>query len=151
MILLILHYLQKGCAVPVIPSLQAKFPQFFASSSSVLSAAENLSNTRKESIPYDVRSYSSRNTQTLGELLVGFFKFYSSFSWEKVISIRTGDYIPLGSQGTWRRPQIRIEDPYQLGNVTKAVYLCSVSYIIKEAFGKAARELERDPSLTAIM
>ncbi|XP_028411518.1 poly(A) RNA polymerase GLD2-A-like [Dendronephthya gigantea] len=152
-ILLILHYLQKGCTDPVIPSLQATFPRFFASSSSVLSLAEKLSNTKKDSVPYDVRSYSSRNTQTLGELLVGFFKFYSNFSWEKVISIRTGDYIPLSnySEGTWRKPQIRIEDPYQRGNVTKAVYQISVSYMIKEAFGKASRELERDPSLTAIM
>lgn len=150
-ILLILHYLQKGCAVPVIPSLQSTFSQLFSKTSSILSLAENLCNTDKESVPYDVRTYSSRNKQTLGELFVGFFKFYSTFSWEKVISVRTGDYISLSFRGTWKNPQIRIEDPYELGNVTKAVYEHSTSIVIKDAFKKALMKLEGNPSLTAIM
>ena len=97
-----------------------------------------------------MRAYSSRNSQTLGELFVGFFKFYSTFSWEKVISVRKGDYVPLGYRGTWRKPHIRIEDPYELGNVTKAVYEYGTSSAIKQAFKTALGKLEINPSLASI-
>ena len=150
-ILLILFYLQKGCSIPVIPSLQESFPRHFGSSSTVLSVAEKLCSTSKETVPFDVRSHSSRNRQTLGELFIGFFKFYSTFSWEKVISVRRGDYIPMGYGGTWRKPHIRIEDPYQLGNVTKAVYEYGPSSAIKQAFKTALGKLENNPSLASIM
>lgn len=135
----------------MIPSLQAAFPRHFSSSSSIFSLADKLCDTDRESVPYDVRNYRSRNKQTLGELFVGFFEFYSTFQWEKVISVRTGDYIPLSYRGTWRKPQIRIEDPYELGNVTKAVYEYSTSNNIKRAFEKASTSLRRNPSMSAIM
>jgi poly(A) RNA polymerase GLD2 len=117
----------------------------------VLSIAEKLCDTSTEAIPFDVRTYSSRNRQTLGELFVGFFKFYSTFSWDKVISVRAGNYIPMGYGGTWRKPHIRIEDPYERGNVTKAVYEYGPSSAIKQAFKTASEKLEINPSLALIM
>jgi poly(A) RNA polymerase GLD2 len=150
-ILLVLFYLQKGCTLPVIPSLQESFPRHFGTTSTALSLAEKLCGSNKETVPFDVRAYRSRNSQTLGDLFVGFFKFYSTFSWEKVISVRKGDYVPLGYGGTWRKPHIRIEDPYQLGNVTKAVYEYGTSSAIKQAFKTALETLQINPSLASIM
>lgn len=151
MILLVLFYLQKGCVIPVIPSLQESFPRHFSTTLQVYSLADNLRHSDKETVPFDVTAYRSRNRQTLGELFIGFFKFYSTFSWEKVISVRRGDYVPMGYGGTWRKPHIRIEDPYELGNVTKAVYEYGTSNSIKQAFKSALAKLETDPSLASIM
>ena len=151
MILLVLFYLQKGCTIPVIPSLQELFPRHFSKTVQVYSLAEHLRDSNKETVPFDVTAYRSRNRQTLGELVIGFFKFYSTFSWEKVISVRKGDYVPMGYGGTWRKPQIRIEDPYQLGNVTKAVYEYGTSNSIKQAFKSALVKLETNPRLTSII
>lgn len=150
-ILLVLFYLQKGCVIPVIPSLQESFPRHFSTTLQVYSLADNLRHSDKETVPFDVTAYRSRNRQTLGELFIGFFKFYSTFSWEKVISVRRGDYVPMGYGGTWRKPHIRIEDPYELGNVTKAVYEYGTSNSIKQAFKSALAKLETDPSLASIM
>ena len=146
-----LFYLQKGCTIPVIPSLQLLFPQCFHTTSTAISFAEKLCRTNEETVPFEVREYRSKNNQTLGELFVGFFKYYSTFSWQNVISVRKGDYVPLGYGGTWRKPHIRIEDPYELGNVTKAVYEYGASSVIKQAFKTALRKLEINPSLASIM
>ena len=98
-----------------------------------------------------MRTYRSKNRQSLGELFVGFFKFYSTFPWDKVISIRKGDYVPMGYGGTWQKPHIKIEDPYELGNVTKAVYEYGPSGLIKQAFKSALEKLQANPSLASVM
>ena len=101
-------------------------------------------------VPAEIRSFKSRNTQSLGELLIGFFQYYSSFDWGKTMSIRTGTTRPTAMHKIWRGPYIRLEDPTDGGNVTRAVFDFYEFRRIKTAFSSAESRLRRNPSLDAI-
>ena len=64
---MILHYLQCGTTPPVIPSLQNVYPNIFYSGSDV------------SRLPFwsKVPVFTSSNTQSLGDLLHGFFWYYN--------------------------------------------------------------------------
>lgn len=145
-VLLVIHYLQVGCDPPVAPALQQLFPQVFPISNNahidMLTA----------DIPQQIRSFKSDNTQSLGELLIGFFQYFSSFDWNKTISIRAGNTRPTAMHDKiWRGPYIRLEDPSDGGNVTRAVFDAYEFRRIKTAFNSAESTLKRNPSLDAIL
>ena len=102
-------------------------------------------------VPAEIRSFRSRNTQSLGELLIGFFQYYSSFDWGKTMSIRTGTTRPTAMyEKIWRGPYIRLEDPTDGGNVTRSVFDFYEFRRIQNAFSSAVSRLGRNPSLDAI-
>ena len=143
--LLVLHYLQAGCHPPVVPSLQRRFPDILPSNTTIIDRLRN------RTIPANLRCLRSENTQSPGELLVGFFRYYSAFTWQETISIRTGGTQPTMWGKKWRNPHIRIEDPGDQSNVTRSVYEYHEFSRIKEAFSTASSRLQRSPTLDSIL
>ena len=145
-VLLVIHYLQAGCSPSVLPALQKDFPELFRS------ADNTVISKLTGDAPPQVKSYKSKNTQNLGELLIGFFKYYSTFNWNETISIRTGDTRPTFSrERSWTGPYIKLEDPTDGGNVTRGVYSWSEFSRIKKAFQSASTQLEQSASLYDIL
>uniref|UniRef100_A0A0N4ZV76 PAP-associated domain-containing protein n=1 Tax=Parastrongyloides trichosuri TaxID=131310 RepID=A0A0N4ZV76_PARTI len=87
LVLMCLHYLQCGVDVPILPSLQEMYQDRFSNKCDVrnLNVVVSLEKPGKELWPYESKA-------TLGELLLGFLKYYAeTFDFEKdVISIRCG-------------------------------------------------------------
>lgn len=146
-VLMAIHFLQAGCSPPVVPVLQKDFPELFRSSNT-----EVLDQLIGE-IPIRVKEYKSVNKQSLGELLIAFFRYYSDFQWADIISIRTGTTLDnMMYSRVWRGPKIRIEDPTDTaGNVTRAVFDEYEARRIKNAFKLASRNLNENASLESIL
>lgn len=135
LLVLYIYYLQVGCSPSVVPLLQSKYPEHFDETIPISIVIDRL---KTDSRPAELKNFISRNKQNLGELFVGFFRFYSRFDWNKVISIRR----PNASVSN-RRPYMRIEDPYELcGNSARGVYQLHAFYEIKKEFSDALRKLE---------
>lgn len=138
MVLLVIYYLQRGCSPPVLPSLQSSSPTHFSTSSSASATADKLTSGF---LPSVVTSHMSSNTDSLGSLLVGFFNFYADFDWYKVLSVRLAGTRSVPFDKKWTRPNIRIEDPFDGKNVTRAVYKVEQFNAIKQAFRTAKQRL----------
>lgn len=144
-VLLVIHYLQAGCSPPVAPALQETFPSVFPASNSVV--LEKLA----ADVPDQIRAFKSSNTQSLGELLVGFFQYFSTFNWSRTMSIRTGSTRATNAYSKiWQGPYIRLEDPSDGGNVTRSVFDSYEFSRIKNAFSSASSKLRRNASLEEI-
>ena len=65
--LMVIHFLQCGVSPPVLPCLQKLHPRIFHPESDIFS------------LPYSLPSppFTSNNTESLGKLFVGFFKYYT--------------------------------------------------------------------------
>ena len=137
-VLLVIYYLQKGCTPPVLPSLQDINPSHFSSSTGASVTADKLASG---SLPSVVTLYRSDNTMTVGNLLVGFFDFYSDFNWHQVLSVRLAGTRSVPYDKKWTRPYIRLEDPCDCKNVTRAVYKFDEFNAIKQAFKRAKQRL----------
>ena len=145
-VLMVIHFLQAGCSPPVLPVLQKDFPELFRSSNT-----EVLDQLTGE-IPIQVQEYKSTNKQSLGELLIAFFRYYSAFQWADIISVRTGTVLDNTMYSrVWRGPKIRVEDPTDRGNVTRAVFDQHQATRIKSAFKLASRNLNGNASLESIL
>ena len=102
-------------------------------------------------LPPQVQSYKSNNTQSLGELLMGFFKYYTTFGWDRTISVRMGGTQPTRRGRIWSGPYIRLADPTDEGNVTRAVYSLNEFTRIKNAFKSASDQLNQSASLHNVL
>lgn len=141
-VLLVIHYLQAGCSPPVIPALQQIFPHVFQIPNNA------VIHKLTADVPLEIRSFKSDNTQSLGELFVGFFPYFSSFNWDRTMSIRTGCTRRTDMHDNiWRGPYIRLEDPSDGGNVTRTVFDSHEFSRIKRAFSSAASQTRRNASL----
>ena len=138
MVLLVIYYLQTGCSPQVIPSLQSADPINFSTSLSAEAIADKLVSGY---LPSVVTSYRSSNQQSLGSLLVGFFDYYSTFNWNRVLSVRQAGTRAVPYDKKWTRPHIRIEDPFDGRNVTRAVYQSAPFSDIKQAITRAKQRL----------
>ncbi|RWS10454.1 Poly(A) RNA polymerase gld-2-like protein, partial [Dinothrombium tinctorium] len=120
--LMVIHYLQYGCEPPVLPCLHKLIPDQFVPDSDITSL--NLF----VKLPY----YKSENTESVGQLFVGFLNYFSfKFSYkEDAVSVRVGGTIPKyiarefkGSKNTpsqWR--YICVEEPFDRTNTARSVY-----------------------------
>ena len=145
-VLMVIYFLQAGCSPPVVPVLQKDFPELFRSSNT--GVLDQLTGE----IPIQVQEFKSANKESLGELLIAFFRYYSDFQWADIISIRTGAILDnLMYSRVWRGPKIRIEDPTDRGNVTRAVFDEYEARRIKNAFKFASRNLNRNASLESVL
>ncbi|NXW85249.1 GLD2 polymerase, partial [Alopecoenas beccarii] len=101
LVLMVLHYLQT-LPEPVLPSLQKNYPESFDSTMHL-----HLVHL----IPTTIPPYLSRNGSSLGDLLIGFFKYYATeFDWShQMISVREAKAIPRPDGIEWRNKYICVE------------------------------------------
>ncbi|KAJ8286971.1 hypothetical protein GJAV_G00045480 [Gymnothorax javanicus] len=143
LVLMVLHYLQT-LPEPVIPCLQKEYPECFSPSMDIHLVPEG---------PKDIPPYTSRNQSTLGDLLLGFLKYYASvFSWDKfVISVRTAEAVPKPSSKEWRDKFICVEEPFDRTNTARAVHERIKFDVIKAEFKKSWQILELKKDLNCIL
>uniref|UniRef100_A0AAQ5Y906 polynucleotide adenylyltransferase n=1 Tax=Amphiprion ocellaris TaxID=80972 RepID=A0AAQ5Y906_AMPOC len=114
LVLMVLHYLQT-LKDPVLPSLQRDYPECFNPFVDIDMVPEG---------PKRVPPYVSRNQSSLGELLVGFLRYYATeFRWDKqVISVREARALPKTNSHEWTNKYICVEEPFERNNVARAVH-----------------------------
>ncbi|KAI6646655.1 Poly(A) RNA polymerase GLD2-like [Oopsacas minuta] len=117
--LMVLFFLQHNASPRVLPSLQRMFPGIFNS-------YYTIDDIQKVGLQEICNSWKSENTESVGELLIKFFEFYSMLDFrEKLISIRTGSIHqrPVWDSARGYKGYINIEEPYTLDNAARSVYL----------------------------
>ncbi|KAJ8396573.1 hypothetical protein AAFF_G00016390 [Aldrovandia affinis] len=143
LVLMVLHYLQT-LPEPVIPCLQKEYPECFNPSMDIHLVPEG---------PKDIPSYNSRNRSTLGNLLLGFLKYYATvFNWDKfVISVREAAAFPKPSCREWRDKFICVEEPFDRTNTARAVHERIKFDSIKAEFNKSWQMLQLKKDLNFIL
>ncbi|XP_029961548.1 poly(A) RNA polymerase GLD2 [Salarias fasciatus] len=143
LVLMVLHYLQT-LKDPVLPSLQKDFPDCFDPYLDLDEVPDRA--TR-------VPPYLSKNQSSLGELLLGFLKYYATeFRWEKqVISVREARSLPKADFQEWRHKYICIEEPFERNNVARAVHEQVKFDAINDQFFESWRILQRSKDLNSIL
>ncbi|XP_067885557.1 poly(A) RNA polymerase GLD2 isoform X3 [Heterodontus francisci] len=125
LVLMVLHYLQT-LPEPVIPSLQKEHPECFEPTMQLQFVHRRGSN---------VSPYLSLNSSNLGDLLVGFLRYYATeFDWSNsIISIREAKVIPKTNEMEWKNKYICVEEPFDRTNTARAVHeKCKFDMIKKE-------------------
>ncbi|XP_071013444.1 poly(A) RNA polymerase GLD2 [Oncorhynchus clarkii lewisi] len=143
LVLMVLHYLQT-LPEPVIPSLQNEYPECFSPSMDIHRVPEG---------PRDIPPYSSSNQASLGELLLGFLKYYTSvFRWDKqVISVREAKALPKSNSLEWRDKFICVEEPFDGTNTARAVHEKVKFDAIKAQFAESWQMLQLRKDLNFIL
>ncbi|XP_028270329.1 poly(A) RNA polymerase GLD2 [Parambassis ranga] len=143
LVLMVLHYLQT-LKDPVLPSLQRDYPEYFNPFMDIDVVPE-----RSELAP----PYISRNQSFLGELLVGFLRYYArDFRWDKqVISVREARALPKTNSQEWRNKYICVEEPFERNNVARAVHEKIKFNTIKAQFAESFRILRDRKDLNSIL
>ena len=90
------------------------------------------------------------NTQTLSELLLGFFEYYNRFDYDQVISTRLGCAVPvddsrliMSNNNGFLEKGIRIEEPFEGSNTARAVWKMESVAKVKFAFEKGLKVVRR--------
>ncbi|KAM3610791.1 uncharacterized protein V6R79_009035 [Siganus canaliculatus] len=143
LVLMVLHYLQT-LNEPVVPSLQKDYPECFNPIMDIDRVPEG---------PKHIPPYISRNQSSLGELLLGFLRYYSThFRWDKqVISVREAKALPRNSSLLWRNKFICVEEPFERNNVARAVHELIKFEAIKAQFAESCRILQQRKDLNSIL
>ncbi|XP_041643609.1 poly(A) RNA polymerase GLD2 [Cheilinus undulatus] len=143
LVLMVLHYLQT-LKEPVLPSLQRDYPECFNPFMDIDMVPEG---------PRHVPPYVSRNQSSLGQLFLGFLKYYTtSFSWDKqVISVREAKTLPKSNFREWRNKYICVEEPFERNNVARAVHEKIKFEAIKTQFAESWRILNQRKDLNSIL
>uniref|UniRef100_A0A663N3I2 polynucleotide adenylyltransferase n=1 Tax=Athene cunicularia TaxID=194338 RepID=A0A663N3I2_ATHCN len=100
---------------PILPSLQKYYPEYFDPTLQL-----HLVHQAVCTIP----PHFSKNGSSLGDLLIGFFKYYATeFDWShKMISVREAKAVPRPDSIEWRNKFICIEEPFDGTNTARAVH-----------------------------
>ncbi|XP_063819571.1 poly(A) RNA polymerase GLD2 isoform X2 [Pseudophryne corroboree] len=143
LVLMVLHYLQT-LPEPVLPSLQKKYPECF-SPSMQLQLVHHA--------PRHVPQYLSKNEVHLGDLIVGFFKYFAiQFDWKnKTISVREGKALQRTDGIEWRNKYICVEEPFDRTNTARAVHEKYKFDMIQEEFMKAWVRLRDNRDLNSVL
>uniref|UniRef100_A0A8C3IYW6 polynucleotide adenylyltransferase n=1 Tax=Chrysemys picta bellii TaxID=8478 RepID=A0A8C3IYW6_CHRPI len=143
LVLMVLHYLQT-LPEPILPSLQKNYPESFNPTMQL-----HLVHQAPRTVP----PYLSKNGSTLGDLLVGFFKYYATeFDWShQMISIREARAIPRPDGIEWRNKFICVEEPFDGTNTARAVHEKQKFDIIKDEFLKSWQRLRDKRDLNCIL
>ncbi|XP_047446772.1 poly(A) RNA polymerase GLD2 [Mugil cephalus] len=143
LVLMVLHYLQT-LHEPVLPSLQRDYPECFSPLMDIDMVPEG---------PKHIPPYISRNRSSLGELFLGFLRYYATeFRWDKqVISVREAKALPKTNSLEWRNKFICVEEPFERNNVARAVHEKIKFDAIKAEFAKSYRILQQRKDLNSIL
>ncbi|KAK2911706.1 hypothetical protein Q8A67_003839 [Cirrhinus molitorella] len=143
LVLMVLHYLQT-LPEPVIPCLQMDYPECFNPKMDI-----HLVPSRPSNIP----AFVSKNQSSLGDLLLGFLKYYAtSFQWDKhVISVREAKTLPRTSCKEWRNQLILVEEPFDRTNTARAVHNKVAFEAIKATFTESYQVLQLRKDLNFIL
>uniref|UniRef100_A0A2K6EFA8 polynucleotide adenylyltransferase n=1 Tax=Propithecus coquereli TaxID=379532 RepID=A0A2K6EFA8_PROCO len=129
---------------PILPSLQKIYPESF-------SPAIQLHLVHQA--PCNVPPYLSNNESNLGELLLGFLKYYATeFDWNsQMISVREAKAIPRPDGIEWRNKYICVEEPFDGTNTARAVHEKQKFDMIKDQFIKSWHRLKNKRDLNSIL
>ncbi|KAM6289390.1 poly(A) RNA polymerase GLD2 [Aegotheles albertisi] len=143
LVLMVLHYLQT-LPEPILPSLQKKYPESFDPTMQL-----NLVHQAPCTIP----PYLSKNGSSLGDLLIGFFKYYATeFDWShQMISVREAKAIPRPDGIEWRNKFICVEEPFDGTNTARAVHEKQKFDFIKSEFLKSWQVLRDKKDLNYVL
>ncbi|XP_010140609.1 PREDICTED: poly(A) RNA polymerase GLD2 [Buceros rhinoceros silvestris] len=143
LVLMVLHYLQT-LPEPILPSLQKNYPESFDPTMQL-----HLVHRAPCTIPH----YVSKNGSSLGDLLIGFFKYYATeFDWShQMISVREAKAIPRPDGIEWRNKFICVEEPFDGTNTARAVHEKLKFDIIKGEFLKSWQVLRDKKDLNSIL
>ncbi|XP_025892516.1 poly(A) RNA polymerase GLD2 isoform X3 [Nothoprocta perdicaria] len=135
LVLMVLHYLQT-LPEPILPSLQKNYPLHLV-----------------HQAPRTIPPYLSKNASSLGDLLLGFFKYYATeFDWShQMISVREAKAIPRPDGIEWRNKYICVEEPFDGTNTARAVHEKHKFDIIKDEFMKSWQILRDKKDLHCIL
>ena len=140
--LMVIHFLQCEVSPPVLPCLQKSHPLIFNSKSDIYS------------LPYDVPEYFSENKDSVGQLFVKFFQYWTQFDTrEDVASVRTGEVLRAGdcerfarlqklSPGQWSA-RLLVEEPFERTNAARAVCSDEKWDLICRVFMGTVREIQK--------
>ncbi|GFU12465.1 poly(A) RNA polymerase gld-2 homolog A [Nephila pilipes] len=150
-VLMVIHYLQYRSQPPVLPCLQK------------LQSDKFLPNTdiRKLKLREDLPDFISENYEDLGDLFIGFLKYYSEeFNYlGDAISVRIGCVIPRGDAVHNSSPKNKlahwkhlcIEEPFDLTNTARAVFNAEVFEHILYVFRTSCNQITEVSSLDSIL
>ncbi|KFQ78743.1 Poly(A) RNA polymerase GLD2, partial [Phaethon lepturus] len=143
LVLMVLHYLQT-LPEPILPSLQKNYPEAFDSTMQLHLVHQ---------APCAIPPYTSKNGSSLGDLLIGFFKYYATeFDWShQMISVREAKAIPRPDGIEWRNKFICVEEPFDGTNTARAVHEKQKFDIIKGEFLKTWHVLEDKKDLNCVL
>uniref|UniRef100_A0AC35UDN0 PAP-associated domain-containing protein n=1 Tax=Rhabditophanes sp. KR3021 TaxID=114890 RepID=A0AC35UDN0_9BILA len=156
LVLMVIHYLQSGIPVKILPSLQNMFPERFNNKCDV----RNLNVALSLDLP-PTDKWKFNSDISLGEMLLGFFKYYATeFDYdEDAISVRLGTKltrkdmfnsdVPHNMKSQWRC--ICIEEPFTYLNTAHSVYDTHVFKAIKNCFLLSYRALLRSGDFHQLM
>ncbi|NXB81612.1 GLD2 polymerase, partial [Donacobius atricapilla] len=143
LVLMVLHYLQT-LPEPILPSLQKNYPECFDPTMQL-----HLVHQAPRTIP----PYISKNGSSLGDLLIGFFKYYATeFDWShQMISVREAKAIARPDGAEWRNKFICVEEPFDGTNTARAVHEKQKYDMIRGEFVQAWRLLRDKKDLNYIL
>ncbi|XP_044132056.1 poly(A) RNA polymerase GLD2 isoform X1 [Bufo gargarizans] len=143
LVLMVLHYLQT-LPEPVLPSLQKNYPECFNPAMQL-----HLVHLAPRNIPL----YASKNESSLGDLLVGFLKYFAiEFDWKnKMISVREGKAVHRTDGIEWRNKYICVEEPFDRTNAARAVHEKPKFDMIQEEFMKGWVRLRDNKDLNSVL
>uniref|UniRef100_A0A667G270 polynucleotide adenylyltransferase n=1 Tax=Lynx canadensis TaxID=61383 RepID=A0A667G270_LYNCA len=103
--------------------------------------------------PCNVPPYLSKNESNLGDLLLGFLKYYATeFDWNsQMISVREAKAIPRPDGIEWRNKYICVEEPFDGTNTARAVHEKQKFDMIKDQFLKSWHRLKNKRDLNSIL
>ncbi|XP_076854146.1 poly(A) RNA polymerase GLD2 isoform X2 [Brachyhypopomus gauderio] len=143
LVLMVLHYLQT-LPEPVIPCLQKDYPECFSPVMDIHLVPNG---------PRNIPPFLSTNQSSLGDLLLGFLKYYATvFRWDKyVISVREAKAVPKPNCREWRDKFICVEEPFDGSNTARAVHEKIKFDSIKEQFIESWQVLQAKKDLNSIL
>ncbi|XP_066510043.1 poly(A) RNA polymerase GLD2-like [Hoplias malabaricus] len=143
LVLMVLHYLQT-LPEPVIPCLQKDYPECFNPVMDIHSVPEG---------PKSIPPFVSKNHSSLGDLFLGFLKYYATvFKWDKyVISVREAKTLPKPNTWEWRDKLVCVEEPFDGSNTARAVHEKMKFDAIKAQFTESWQVLQVRKDLNYIL
>ncbi|XP_041270553.1 poly(A) RNA polymerase GLD2 isoform X1 [Onychostruthus taczanowskii] len=143
LVLMVLHYLQT-LPEPILPSLQKNYPECFDPTMQLHFVHQ---------APRTIPPYVSKNGSSLGDLLIGFFKYYATeFDWcHQMISVREAKAIARPDGIEWRNKFICVEEPFDGTNTARAVHEKQKFDMIRGELVQAWRLLQEKKDLNYIL
>ncbi|GAA6087790.1 poly(A) RNA polymerase GLD2 [Tachysurus ichikawai] len=143
LVLMVLHYLQT-LPEPVIPCLQKDYPECFSPVMDIHLVPDG---------PKSIPPFLSKNQSSLGDLLLGFLKYYATvFRWDKyVISVREAKALPKSNCWEWRSNFLYVEEPFDSSNTARAVHEKMKFDAIKAVFTESWQVLQVRKDLNYIL